>query len=194
MVKGYIWTVFNKGMMKSLKEINRFIFLFAAVYFPFLLVDTFLVYELPLLPTIWNFIYHILLKFVMGGTVAVLSVFGYEVHHTYDIVWITGAKQSLFIGHPCLAFDLMVMFAALIFAYPGNKKSKWWIIPAGCLLIQILNVIRMCLLTVAAKERLGSLEFEHHYLFKFTVYALIFIIWALWIKYFPAEEGKAKAS
>lgn len=180
--------------MKSLKEINRFIFLFAAIYFPFLLIDTFLVHELPLLPRIWDFIYHILLKFVMGGTMFVLNFLGYEVKHTYDIVWIAGAKRSLFIGHACLAFDLMVMFAALIFAYPGNKRSKWWVIPVGCLLIQLLNVVRMCLLAVGARDRVGSLEFEHHYLFKFTVYALIFLIWALWIRFFPADDEKAKAS
>ena len=112
MVIVYIWLVFNNRLMKSLKEINSFIFLFAAVYFPFLLIDTFLVYELPLLPRIWDFIYHIILKFVMGGTIFVLDVLGYEVLHTYDIVWIKGAKKSLFIGHICLAFDLMVMFAA----------------------------------------------------------------------------------
>jgi hypothetical protein len=51
----------------------------------------------------------------------------------------------------------------------------------------------MCLLAVGARDRVGSLEFEHHYLFKFTVYALIFLIWALWIRFFPAEEEKNKA-
>ena len=181
-------------LMKSFKEINKFIFLFAAIYLPFMLVDTFLVYELPILPTIWNFIYHILLKFVMGGTVLVLKLFNYEVLHTYDIVWIKGAKHSLFIGHICLAFELMVIFSALIFAYPGDKKSKWWVIPAGCLLIQFLNIARMALLTVGARDRVESLHFEHHYLFKFAVYFLIFVIWALWIKYFPVKEDKeAKA-
>ena len=46
----------------------------------------------------------------------------------------------------------------------------------------------MCLLVVGARDRVGSLEFEHHYLFKFTVYALIFLIWALWIRFFPADD------
>lgn len=179
--------------MKSLNEINRFIIVFAAIFLPFYIIDTFLVFELPLLPRIWNFIYHILLKFVMGGTVFVLDILGYDVRHTYDIVWIKGAKRSLFIGHICLAFDLMVMFAALIFAYPGHKKSKWWVIIAGCFFIQILNIIRMCLLTVAAKDRPWSFQFEHHYLFKTVVFVAIFIMWALWIKYFPAEEEKATA-
>lgn len=179
--------------MKSLNEINRFIIVFAAIFLPFYIIDTFLVYELPLLPRIWNFIYHILLKFVMGGTVFVLDILGYDVMHTYDLVWIKGAKRSLFIGHICLAFDLMVMFAALIFAYPGHKKSKWWVIAAGCFFIQILNIIRMCLLTVAAKDRPWSFQFEHHYLFKTVVFVAIFIIWILWIKYFPAEEEKNKA-
>jgi exosortase/archaeosortase family protein len=179
--------------MKSLKEINKFILLFVAIYLPFMLVDTFLVYELPFLPTIWNGIYHVILKFIMAGTVGILSLLGYAVQHTYDYVWITGAQKSLFIGHACLALELMVIFTALILAYPGHKKSKYWVIPLGCLFIQILNVGRMVLLTIAAKERLGSLEFEHHVLFKSAVYIMIFIVWALWIKYFPAEEEKAKA-
>lgn len=183
-------------MKSTIKHINRFIFIFLAIWLPFMLMDSFLTMEIPLLGRFWDICYHIILKFVMPGTVFLLDVLGYDVHHTYDLIWITGSPRSLQIGHACLALDLMVMLAALIIAYPGHKKSKYWIIPLGCLFIQLLNIGRLALLTVSIKARyLSSFEREHHYFFKFAVYLLIFIIWALWIKYFPAgdepEEKKA---
>lgn len=179
--------------MKSISEINRFILVFAAIFLPFFILDSFVAEEWSPLARLWNVFYHIILKFVMTGSVGLLELFGYPVKHTYDIIWIEGAKQSLKIGHPCLALDLMVLFAALIIAYPGHKKSKYWVIPAGALFIQILNVIRMAMLTVAAKERLGNLEFEHHYIFKGVVYLFIFVIWMLWIRFFPVTDTTDKA-
>lgn len=190
MLKGYIWTVFNIALMKSLKEINRFVLVFLAIYLPFIIADKLLGPEIGWIGKLLEYVYHIILKFVMFGSVGVLKLFGYDVVHTYDIIGIKGAR-SLFIGHVCLALDLMVMYAALIIAYPGNKKSKWFVIPIGLLIIQLVNIMRICILAVTLVKHPENFEFEHHTVFTIVVYGVFFIIWVLWLKYFPADEKES---
>lgn len=186
--------------MKSVKEINRFIIIFLAIYLPFMFIDSYLVYKIPFLAQVVNYFYHILLQIVKHGAAFGLGIMGYDVHigclnpaNCYnDIIWIAGSARSVQINHMCLALDILVMYFALIAGYPGHKKSKPWVILIGWILIIIVNMLRIMWLTVTMYQRPEAFDFEHHYVFKAITFTIIFIIWALWVKYFPADGDAPK--
>jgi len=186
--------------MKSLNEVNRFIIILLAIILPFYLIDSFLAYEIPFIGRIENFIYHTLLQIVKGGSVGILNMLGYDVRigclnpaNCYnDVIWIKGSARSIQINHMCLALDLIVIYFALIFAYPGHKRTKPWVILGGWVLILVLNIIRIAWLTVTMYNRPQAFDFEHHVLFKAIVFSILFVGWVLWIKYFPADKDKPK--
>lgn len=186
--------------MKSLNPINKFVIVLGAIILAFLFIDSYLVYKIPFLERIVNLCYHTLLQIVKAGSFAILSAMGYDVHigclnpvNCYnDVIWIKGSARSVQINHLCLALDLMVYYFALIVAYPGHKKTKPWVILGGWILIQLLNIIRIAWLTVTIYNRPEAFDFEHHVVFRAVVFSILFIVWVLWIKYFPADRDEKK--
>lgn len=186
--------------MKSLNPINRFVLILAAIILPFIFVDSYLAYKIPFLERVMNFFYHILLQIVKAGAVPGLRLLGYDAltgcinpANCYnDIIWIRGSARSVQINHLCLALDLMVYYFALIVAYPGHKRTKPWVILGGLALIQLLNILRIMWLTVTIYNRPGAFDFEHHVVFRAIVFTILFIVWVLWIKYFPADRDDKK--
>jgi exosortase/archaeosortase family protein len=108
----------------------------------------------------------------------------------------------VFMGISCLGILLMGAFAALIIAYPGKWKHKFWFIPAGFIIIQVLNVFRMSILTIlfsyyhinVLKEYnvVGLVKINHHNLFNFILYILIFFMFTFYVNHYGAKKGDIK--
>lgn len=84
------------------------------------------------------------------------------------------------VGASCNGLELLVLFSIFIICYPGNFKSKLWFIPAGCLIIHAVNVIRNFILTLMAEAKSPYFELFHRYIFIFLVYGIIFLLWMWW--------------
>jgi exosortase/archaeosortase family protein len=145
---------------------------------------------------------------VSAGTVATLNGFGYS--HAYvaasgihpkgnptsegTVVWEPvmniwlHTDRVLSIADACNGLELMILYAGLIFCLPSSTLRKAAYILSGMLLIQVLNVIRCVGLVLLYLRRPQYLDFSHHYLFSFLVYAFIFWLWFL----FSKEPGFAK--
>ena len=110
---------------------------------------------------------------------------------------IVGSK-SIFMGISCIGMTLMGVFIALIISYPGKIKHKLWLIPSGLIIIQILNIVRMCTLTILVHNGfvhtfndynfLGILKFNHHDLFNFFIYIIIFGMFVFYINTFGLKK------
>lgn len=93
-----------------------------------------------------------------------------------------GRDRLLSIADVCNGLELMVLYAGLILCLPSPARRKAVFIITGMLLIGILNVIRCMGLILIYEHKPEYLNFSHHYLFSFLVYAFIFLLWSLFLK------------
>ena len=88
---------------------------------------------------------------------------------------------GLFLGDSCNGLSLFALFGIFIIAFPGPIKNKLWFIPAGILLIHVLNIVRIVLLSLILTVSYEWTEFNHTYTFTIVIYLAIFGMWLFWI-------------
>lgn len=128
----------------------------------------------------------------------ILNFFGYEVTTEEGTVLgfrkyigITGFMK-LYIGAPCDGFTLFILFFSFIVAFPGSAIHKIWYIPAGLLLIHLINALRVVALVLIVKANPEWLSFNHDYTFTILVYAFVFLLWWIWVnKFSPLKKQPA---
>jgi exosortase family protein XrtF len=91
---------------------------------------------------------------------------------------------GLFIGDNCNGISLFALFSIFIIAFPGKVPAKFFFIPAGILLIHLLNVVRVVFLAIIETYSYSWTEFNHSYTFTILIYACIFFMWLFWINKF----------
>jgi exosortase family protein XrtF len=90
----------------------------------------------------------------------------------------------LWIGDPCNGLNLFAVFTIFILAFPGRSQAKWWFVPAGILVIHIINALRIAVLSILASINYELFNFQHDYTFYVIVYGIVFLMWHIWVKYF----------
>ena len=133
-------------------------------------------------------------------TDVLLSVFGYDVELNYAYAEVTiklsdSPTNGVWVGPQCNGIELFALFAIYIVAFPGKWITKSWFIPAGILIIQVINTIRIAALTVIERDAPETLDFNHNYTFQIIVYGFVFYLWYLWtsrysgLKINPVEKN-----
>ncbi|HVS97495.1 MAG TPA: archaeosortase/exosortase family protein [Puia sp.] len=93
-----------------------------------------------------------------------------------------GRERVLSIADACNGLEVIVLYAGLILCLPSGWRRKAVFILSGAVLIEVLNVIRCAGLVLVYEYHPEYLDFSHHYLFTFVVYAFIFWLWYLFSK------------
>jgi len=91
----------------------------------------------------------------------------------------SGQTGLLDIADVCNGLELLILYAGLILCLPATRKRKLAYIIGGIIGIEILNIIRCTGLVLIYLHKPEWLDFSHHYLFTFVVYAFIFWLWYL---------------
>jgi exosortase family protein XrtF len=134
-------------------------------------------------------------KAVIGNTMSIsrtiLGWMGYSVEIIGDRVMRIEGTPGLFIGDSCNGISLFALFSIFIVAFPGKISAKLFFIPAGIILIHLLNVMRVVILAIIETYSYQWTEFNHTYTFTAIIYACIFSMWLLWINKF---SGISKSS
>ncbi len=110
-----------------------------------------------------------------------LNFLGFDSYFFGKTIRITGAG-GVFLDRGCLGRNLMALFAGFIIAYPGYIKKKLWYIPLGFGIITMINVFRISALAYIMLCCPEHIDINHHVIFKYTVYACIFLMWYIWIQ------------
>ncbi|MEN8122364.1 MAG: hypothetical protein ABFS35_18610 [Bacteroidota bacterium] len=110
-----------------------------------------------------------------------LSILGFETEVFGKTIRIAGTG-GVYLDRGCLARNLMGLFVGFIIAYPGTIKKKLWFIPLGLVFITIINIVRISALAYIMVCCPEHVDINHHVIFKYTVYILIFLMWYIWIK------------
>ena len=77
--------------------------------------------------------------------------------------------------------------------FPGPWKHKAWYIPAGLVIIEWTNIIRICgILLMEIQWGPKVFHIAHDYVFKVFFYFVIFLMWVLWVEKFKNKKTTEK--
>lgn len=93
----------------------------------------------------------------------------------------------------CNGIAIMILFLSFIIAFGGPLKHMAWYAPLSLLLIHLANLGRLVLLLFVAKDFPESFYFVHKFLFTAIIYAAIFLLWVIWVRYFVLLRKKETA-
>lgn len=104
------------------------------------------------------------------------NVFEFVNHTSTEIVWgCTGIKQGF-------------IFTCIMLASRGPWKHKGWYIPAGLIVVHVVNVTRISFVGLVLSRNPQAFDFVHTYFFKYIFYLIIFLMWVMWEEYFFKKE------
>ena len=104
-----------------------------------------------------------------------------------------GGWAKVIIAPECASLKQWMHWIFLMVLFPGPWKHKLWYIPAGLVIIEWTNVIRICGVLMMQIPWPNSFHFAHDYIFKFFFYFVIFLMWALWVeKFYNPTTTKTK--
>lgn len=125
---------------------------------------------------------------IVDASELILRFFSHDTYASKDdlnmqMIGVDGA-HPVWIGRPCNGISVMAIFAIFILVFPGKLKHKLWFLPAGIIVIHIVNILRVCALAAISYYKPSYLYFNHTYTFTIIVYGLIFILWMVWVNRF----------
>jgi len=93
------------------------------------------------------------------------------------------------IGIPCNGLEAMGVFACIILAFSAKWYHKLWMIITGCIMVFILNTIRIVILTsFIYNHQLKAFNINHKYIFNIVLYGVLLIIFSLWSSRFGIKR------
>ncbi len=95
-----------------------------------------------------------------------------------------GGWAKVIIAPECASLKQWMHWLFLMILFPGPWKHKLWYIPAGLVIIEWTNVIRICGVLMMQIPWPNSFHLAHDYIFKFFFYFVIFLMWVLWVEKF----------
>lgn len=107
------------------------------------------------------------------------------------------------IAPECASLKQWMHWLFLMILFPGPWKHKLWYIPAGLVIIEWTNVVRICgilLMQIAWPDihihlfgnDINTFHLAHDYIFKLFFYLIIFLMWMLWVEKFYNPSLKTK--
>jgi len=115
--------------------------------------------------------------YIFKGTRFLVSIFGFETFSKdlYHISFIKG--RGIRLVYSCLGYGLLSCWIAFVFANNGKivHKLKWLL--AGCIIIWLLNILRVTLLLFGLNFHWPLLlTASHHLIFNIIVYIVIILM------------------
>ena len=101
-----------------------------------------------------------------------------------------GSWANVVIAPECASLKQWLHWLFLMLLFPGPWKHKAWFIPAGLVIIEWTNVVRICGILMMQMQWPGPNTFHiaHDYVFKAFFYFIIFLMWVLWVEKFKNKQ------
>lgn len=115
-----------------------------------------------------------------------------------------GGWARVIIAPECASLKQWMHWIFLMVLFPGPWKHKLWYIPAGLVVIEWTNVVRICGILLMQMQwpnihirlmgsDINTFHLAHDYIFKFFFYLVIFLMWVLWVeKFYDKKTTKPK--
>lgn len=126
---------------------------------------------------------YYLTEFIANSVKSILNLFNGHCH-TFGKVISDTYGGGLILDRGCVGRTVMVVFATFIIATPAEVKRKVLYIIAGFAVIILMNILRIIMLMKVLENYPSWFNFTHEYLFKYSLYVGVFLLWVLWVRYF----------
>lgn len=93
-----------------------------------------------------------------------------------------GGQTVLNVFEGCNGINVFIVFFSFLLAFGGSIKKMLWFIPLGLVVIHLSNLMRILLLFWLAERESHYFYYFHKYLFTAAIYAVVFVLWWIWIK------------
>ena len=122
----------------------------------------------------------------------VLELFGFEAITYGKTVEILSDfhNKGIYLDRGCMGRNVMLGYAAVIFVFPGKLIHKLWYIPAGLIIITIINIFRISGLTYIALCCPEYSDINHYFIFKGVAWITILFMWGIWVNKFSNIKTK----
>jgi len=132
--------------------------------------------------------------FLLDASQWLVSLFGYETVTYGKTIKIIDSLTTMgvYLDRGCMGRNVMLSYAGLITIFPGPWKQKIWYIPTGVIILILVNIIRISGLAIIAHCCPEYSDVNHHVIFKYTAWAVIFIMWIIWLNKFSPFSTKKK--
>jgi exosortase family protein XrtF len=91
-------------------------------------------------------------------------------------------KPVLSVYEGCNGVNTFIIFLAFVVAIGPWQRSLLWFSIGGLAIIHIANIARVATLFYVATNQPQYMYFMHKYLFTAMLYAVIFVLWLVWIR------------
>jgi len=124
----------------------------------------------------------------------ILTAFGWPVETTPQTNKATtyivyNQKPILAVYEGCNGLNVMIIFVSFLLAFGPYQKKLIWFTAIGVVLIHLANLGRLILLFWVSVYYEHYLYFTHKYIFTGGLFALVFVLWIVWIKKFSIAKS-----
>lgn len=93
----------------------------------------------------------------------------------------------------CNALSVMILFISFVIAFAGRWKTTLIFIISGCIIIHILNIVRIALLCAAMYHFPQQEHLLHGVVFPLFIYSVVFILWVIWVNKYSLYAKKTRS-
>jgi exosortase/archaeosortase family protein len=124
---------------------------------------------------------------------SVLMALGHPSSFRDDFTLALQSGEGIRMVYSCIGYGVMSFWAAFVFANRGGFKRKTVWILGGLLALYLLNVVRMVLLLLSAKNTWDiPFGWDHHTWFNIAAYGAIFGMIYLYDRHFKERDSLKK--
>ena len=121
---------------------------------------------------------------VAGGLMKLTGVAASRVGTFIDV-----PGRQLVIGPDCTAISILVLFVALIAAYPAKISSRLLGILGGTLVVLAANLVRLVAVAHISRAPDAVFNTAHDFLFQVGMVAVALGVWAYWLSFVRRRES-----
>jgi len=90
----------------------------------------------------------------------------------------------------CNSISIIILFVSFIFAYAGKFKITVFYLLFGCVIIYVVNLLRIVILSIGLYHYPWRREILHTVIFPLIIYGLVFLLWIFWVNRFTNLKPK----
>jgi exosortase family protein XrtF len=82
----------------------------------------------------------------------------------------------------CNGINVSIIFLSFLLAFGPPRKSLYWFVPAGLMVLHVSNLTRIVLLFLVTLYQPRYAYITHKYFFTAAIYGVVFIMWLVWLR------------
>jgi len=132
-----------------------------------------------------DYVTHLVAK----QTENLLNTFGYDSHvlpHPDEpsMKLIVKGKYLARVIEGCNSISVLILFVSFIVAFSGKLKTTFFYMLFGCVLIYIVNLLRIVFFAMALYHYPEYQDILHGTIFPAIIYGIMFLLWIFWVNRF----------